>query len=50
MTIISIVDLYKKVGLIASKFYGFPSDKLKIVAVTGTNGKTSISHFIAQSF
>ena len=50
VTIISIVDLYKKIGLIASKFYGFPSDKLKMVAVTETNGKTSISHFIAQSF
>jgi UDP-N-acetylmuramoyl-L-alanyl-D-glutamate--2,6-diaminopimelate ligase len=47
---ISIIDLYKKAGLIASKFYGFPSKKLNIIAVTGTNGKTSISHFLKQSF
>lgn len=31
---------------IASKFYGYPSEKLKMVGVTGTNGKTTTTHLI----
>ncbi len=31
---------------IASAFYGFPAKKLKVVGVTGTNGKTSISYMV----
>lgn len=29
-----------------SKFYGSPSDKIKVVGITGTNGKTTISYLI----
>ena len=36
-------------GEIASRFYGAPSDKLDLVAVTGTNGKTSTTWWIAQA-
>ena len=32
----------------SAKMYGFPSDALNIIAVTGTNGKTTVTHFIAQ--
>lgn len=31
---------------IASKFYGYPSEKLKMIGVTGTNGKTTTTHLI----
>ncbi len=31
---------------IASRFYGYPSEKLKMVGVTGTNGKTTTTHLI----
>ncbi|MDD3693853.1 MAG: UDP-N-acetylmuramoyl-L-alanyl-D-glutamate--2,6-diaminopimelate ligase [Candidatus Pacebacteria bacterium] len=34
---------------IASNFYGNPSADLKIIAITGTNGKTSIAHLLYQS-
>ena len=32
----------------ARKFYGYPDKKLKIIGITGTNGKTTTSHIIAQ--
>jgi UDP-N-acetylmuramyl-tripeptide synthetase len=35
-------------GPIASRFHDSPSDALRVVAVTGTNGKTSTSHWIAE--
>ena len=37
-------------GEIADQVYGRPSEKLWMVGVTGTNGKTSCSHWLAQSF
>jgi UDP-N-acetylmuramoyl-L-alanyl-D-glutamate--2,6-diaminopimelate ligase len=33
-------------GNIASKFYGFPSEKLYIIGITGTNGKTTTTYLI----
>ncbi|RKZ89053.1 MAG: UDP-N-acetylmuramoyl-L-alanyl-D-glutamate--2,6-diaminopimelate ligase [Gammaproteobacteria bacterium] len=41
--------LSNKVGEIAARFYGHPSLALTVIAITGTNGKTSVSQFIAQS-
>lgn len=38
-----------KVGALASALAGYPSRKLWMIGVTGTNGKTSCSHWIAQS-
>ena len=45
-----IKHLTNKVGEIAARFYGHPSLALTVIAVTGTNGKTSVSQFIAQAF
>jgi len=45
-----ILGLKKEVGAMASEFYGMPSDKLWMVGVTGTNGKTTCSHWLAQAF
>jgi UDP-N-acetylmuramyl-tripeptide synthetase len=36
-------------GRIASEFYGKPSQQLSIVAITGTNGKTSSSWWLAEA-
>ncbi len=38
------------VGLVATRFYGDPSRKLKLVGVTGTNGKTTIATLLYQMF
>ncbi len=40
----------KALGIIASNFYGKPSAKLKLVGVTGTNGKTTIATLLFQLF
>jgi len=34
---------------LAARFYGDPSAQMQVVGVTGTNGKTSVSQFIAQA-
>lgn len=43
-------DLATRLGAIADAIYGHPSQALWIVGVTGTNGKTSCSQWIAQCF
>lgn len=48
--IIPLKNLSQQIGEIASRFYNNPSKDLKIVGITGTNGKTSCTHFLAQSF
>jgi UDP-N-acetylmuramoyl-L-alanyl-D-glutamate--2,6-diaminopimelate ligase len=42
-------DLRHQAGRIADHVYGQPSQKLWMVGVTGTNGKTSISHWLAKT-
>ncbi len=41
-----VPDAREALALLASKFYGFPSRKLKVVGITGTNGKTTISYLV----
>ncbi|MCE9632842.1 MAG: UDP-N-acetylmuramoyl-L-alanyl-D-glutamate--2,6-diaminopimelate ligase [Methylophilales bacterium] len=45
----AVHNLREQVGEIASEFYGEPSQKLWVIGVTGTNGKTSCSHWLAQA-
>lgn len=40
--------LKEKVSEIAARYYARPSAELNMIGVTGTDGKTSITHFIAQ--
>jgi UDP-N-acetylmuramoyl-L-alanyl-D-glutamate--2,6-diaminopimelate ligase len=46
---LAVNDLRQQAGEIAALVNGHPSEKLWMVGVTGTNGKTSCSHWIAQS-
>ncbi|WP_047395573.1 UDP-N-acetylmuramoyl-L-alanyl-D-glutamate--2,6-diaminopimelate ligase [Cetobacterium sp. ZOR0034] len=43
-----VEDLRNKLGVIASNFYESPEKKLKIIGVTGTNGKTTTTYLIEQ--
>lgn len=47
--VIVVPQLRERLGLIAKAFYGAPSDELFMVGVTGTDGKTSTTHFIAEA-
>ncbi|HUD43213.1 MAG TPA: UDP-N-acetylmuramoyl-L-alanyl-D-glutamate--2,6-diaminopimelate ligase [Dokdonella sp.] len=47
--LIGIEDLRGKLGAIASRYYGEPSQALRVVGVTGTNGKTSTVQLLAQA-
>lgn len=53
VTIVQVASTYRVQALLAHKFYGEPSSQLHLVAVTGTNGKTTtssmISYFLEQA-
>ncbi len=46
---VSVPDLAQRVGAIAARFYGDPSQAMNVIGVTGTNGKTSITSYVAQA-
>ncbi len=46
--VLAVPDLAARQGLIAARFHGEPSQALTVIGITGTNGKTSVSHFLAQ--
>jgi len=50
ITYVKVKDSSKTLGQLASNFYGNPSEKLKLVGVTGTNGKTSVSTLLFDVF
>jgi len=47
--VIAVPQLAKKLGAIADRYYGEPSAAITVAGVTGTNGKTSTTFFIAQA-
>ena len=47
--LIPVADLPGCQGRAAARFYRHPSRALQVVGVTGTNGKTSVSHFVARA-
>lgn len=46
--IVPVAGLRQLLGKIAARFYEHPSRRLRLIGVTGTNGKTSVSHYVAQ--
>lgn len=43
ITYVLVPDSHEALGIIASNFYDNPSEKLKLIGITGTNGKTTTS-------
>ena len=46
--VVAIDNLTAKISEIAARFYGKPSEELTVFGITGTNGKTSCTQFLAQ--
>jgi len=47
--VLQIEKLDESASALAAKFYGFPSHSLTIIAITGTDGKTSVCQFIKEA-
>lgn len=50
VTYVLVEDTMSALARIATNFYGNPSHNLKLVGVTGTNGKTTVSSLLYQLF
>lgn len=46
--LLHIPQLANQMAELAARFYGYPAKKMQMIGVTGTNGKTSCTHFLAQ--
>ncbi|MBN8824727.1 MULTISPECIES: UDP-N-acetylmuramoyl-L-alanyl-D-glutamate--2,6-diaminopimelate ligase [unclassified Spirosoma] len=49
-TYVQVQNTARSMGLIAANFYDHPSQKVKLVGVTGTNGKTSVATLLFRLF
>lgn len=47
---VQVTDAAKALGIMAAHFYDHPTGKLKVVAITGTNGKTTIATLLHQLY
>lgn len=50
VTYILVQDSAKALGKLAANFYGNPSEKLSLIGITGTNGKTSVTTMLFDIF
>lgn len=50
VTYIQVASTEDSVGKVATSFYGDPSRKVKLIGVTGTNGKTTIATLLYNMF
>ena len=50
VTYVQVTSTEDAVGPVATQFYGDPTSKLKLVGVTGTNGKTTIATLLYNMF
>ncbi|TRW50412.1 UDP-N-acetylmuramoyl-L-alanyl-D-glutamate--2,6-diaminopimelate ligase [Aliidiomarina halalkaliphila] len=46
--VLGVPNLKQRVSEVAGRFHGNPSQQLRVIGVTGTNGKTTVSNLIAQ--
>ncbi|WP_422485886.1 UDP-N-acetylmuramoyl-L-alanyl-D-glutamate--2,6-diaminopimelate ligase [Gudongella sp. DL1XJH-153] len=47
---VRVDDTRKALSIISNEFYKWPSERIRVIGVTGTNGKTSTTYFLKQIF
>lgn len=47
---VQVADTSKALGIMAANFYDNPSEKMKVLAVTGTNGKTTVATLLFRLY
>ncbi len=45
--VLEVPELRARIGLLADRYYGHPSNRLRVIGVTGSNGKTTVSSLLA---
>lgn len=50
ITYVKVEDSHKALAIMAANYYGNPSEELKLIGITGTNGKTTVSTLLYQLF
>lgn len=50
ITYVTVKESAKALGIVANNFYGSPSTKIKLIGVTGTNGKTTVATLLFKLF
>jgi UDP-N-acetylmuramoyl-L-alanyl-D-glutamate--2,6-diaminopimelate ligase len=50
ITYIEVTDSQEALAIIASNYYGNPSESLKVIGVTGTNGKTTVATLLYKVY
>jgi len=48
--LLQVADARLALAELAADFYGHPSERLRVVGITGTNGKTTTAHLVASVF
>lgn len=49
LPVVALPGLRRQAGEIAARFFGQAAHAMRVIGVTGTNGKTSVAHFLAQA-